>query len=281
MYIIIIVILIFAISIIYISKTDVNDEQEIEPENFIKDQVVQPEKPEKPEKPKKIVLYLNTDIIKFSFFNVNVLLDYRSRKFYRKVIVDDLSIDEPFHTTFVQLLQIYDHTTSWIKSKKTKEIKLKIRAKGGSFQEGTSFKVYSVSEIIFDFLQNLIEHFDNSKYSKSNQKNVILAALVWKLDLVVELKYLCKKDLFDMEKRYCLAKKILKYLEKDHDVFQILSMLERKHENLLFVFESYEEALSRQREYPYVQKNKEQYSAIQLEDLVDKNSKKLISLNAF
>ena len=275
MYITIIVILIFATLIIYISKIDVDDEQEIEPENCIQDQIT------KPEKSKEIVLYFNTDMVRFAFYNVHILLNYQSRKFYKKVVVEDLTIDEPFHTTFVQLLQIYDHTESWIKSQKTKEIKLKIRTKSGSFQEGTSFKVYSVSEIIFDFLGNILEHFDNYRYSKNDQKNVILAALVWKLDLVMELKYLCEKDLDVVEKRECLGKKILKHYEKNHDVFQILRMLEAGHENLLFVLESYEKALKWQREYPYVQKDEEQYSTIRLENLVDKNLKKLISLDTF
>lgn len=275
MYIAIIVIFIFATLIIYTSKIGVDDEQEIEAENCIQDQVPQPEKS------KEIVLYFNTDTVKFAFYHVHILLNYQSRKFYKKVVVDKLFIDEPFHTTFVQLLQIYDHTEAWIKSKKTKEIKLKIRTKNGSFQEGTSFKVYSVSEIIFDFLGNILEHFDNYRYSKNDQKNVILAALVWKVDLVMELKYLCVKDVDDMEKRDCLAKKILKYHEKNHDVFQILCMLEAGHENLLFVFESYKKALQWQQEYPYVQKDKEQYKNIRLEDLVTKNSKKLISLDAF
>ena len=275
MYITIIVVLIFATLIIYISKIDVDDEQEIEPDNCVQDQVTQPKKS------KEIVLYFNTDMVRFAFYNVHILLNYQSRKFYKKVVVDDLAIDEPFHTTFVQLLQIYDHTGSWIKSKKTKEIKLKIRTKNGNFQEGTSFKVYSVSETIFDFLGNILECFDNYRYSKNDQKNVILAALVWKLNLVMELKYLCKKDLDVIEKRECLGKKILKHHEKNHDVFRILRMLEAKHENLFFVFESYEKALQWQQEYPYVQKDEEQYKNIRLENLVAKNSKQLISLDAF
>lgn len=275
MYIAIIVILIFALIIYYTSKIGVDDEQEIEPENCIQDRVPQPETS------KEVVLYFNTDMVKFAFYHVHGLLNYQSRKFYKKVVVDKLFLDEPFHTTFIQLLQIYDHTESWIKSQKTKEIKLKIRTKNGSFQEGTSFKVYSISEIIFDFLGNILEHFDNNRYSKNDQKNVILAALAWKLDLVMELKYLCEKDLNCIERRECLGNKILKHHEKNHDVFQILRMLEARHEKLLFVFEAYEKALKWQREYPYVQKDKEQHKNIHLENLVTKNSKKLISLDAF
>ena len=261
--------------IININKINIDDKQEIEAEKSVKDEVVQPEKS------KEIILYFNTDFVRFTLFDVHFLLNYQSRNFYKRVVVDKLFIDEPFHTTFVQLLQIYDRTESWVKSEKTKEIKLKIRKKNGNFQEGTSFKVHSVSEIFFDFLGNILEYFDNVRYSKSDQKNVILATLVWKLDLVVEIEYLCEKYLNDIEKRDCLAKNILRYHEKNHDIFQILRMLEVGHENLLFVFESYEKALKWQREYPYVQKEEEQYKDIKLENLVTKNSKKLISLDAF
>jgi len=229
----------------------------------------------------EVVLYFQTDSIKISVYSSYTFRSFRVQNLYKKMVVKRLLIDEPFHTTFVQLLQIYDTTESWIKSKKTKEIKLKIRTKNGNFQEGTSFKVYSVSEIIFNFLDNLMEYIDNYKYSKNDQKNVILSVLIWKLDLVMELKYLCEKNLNDIEKRDCLAKKLLKNYEKNHDVFQILLMLEARHENLLFVFEAYEKVLKWQPEYPYVQKDEEQYKNIRLEDLATKNSKKLISLDAF
>ena len=261
-------IILFITYTIFISIGDKKDED-------IEEEI---EENEKETQPKEIVLHFQTDPIKISVYTFH---SFRVDNFYKKIVINRLFIDEPFHTTFVQLLQIYDHTESWIKSQKTKEIKLKIRTKNGSFQEGTSFKVYSVSEIIFDFLGNILEHFDNYRYSKNDQKNVILAALAWKLDLVMELKYLCEKDLNCIERRDCLGKKILKHHEKNYDIFQILRMLEARHENLLFVFEAYEKALKWQQEYPYVQKDEEQYKNIRLENLVAKNSKQLISLDAF
>jgi len=232
------------------------------------------------EKSKEVVLHFQTDPIKIFAYSSYTFRNFKVENFYKNVVVDRLFIDEPFHTTFVQLLQIFAKTESWIKSKKTKEIKLKIRVKDGSFQEGTSFKIYSVSEIAFDFLDNILKYFDNNRYSKEDQKNVILAALIWKLDSVKELKYLCEENLNDIELRECLAKKLLKHHEKNHDVFQILLMLEAKHENLLFVFKAYDKAIEWQREYPYIEKGDKQYVNIRLEDLVEINSKKLISLNA-
>ncbi len=121
-------------------------------------------------KSKEVVLHFQTDPIKISVYTLYTFHSFRIDNFYKKIVINRLFIDEPFHTTFVQLLQIYDHTESWIKSQKTKEIKLKIRTKNGGFQEGTSFKIYSVTEIIFNFLGNILEYFDNYKYSKMIKK---------------------------------------------------------------------------------------------------------------
>ena len=233
------------------------------------------------EKSKEIILHFNTDAIKISFYNLRIFQHFQAKNIYQRTVLVKLYIDEPFHTTFVQLLQIYDKTESWIKSKNTKEIRLKIRNKNADFEEGIAFKVYAVSEIMFDFLTNILKYFDETKYPKEDQENIMLAALVWKLGYVKELKYLCEKNLNDIEFRECLAKKILKYYDENHDVFQILRMIECNHENLQFLFDVYNESLKYQKEYPYVSKGKEEYKRLNVDNLVDKNMKQLIALNDF
>ena len=274
MYFIILILLASIIVFIYSNRKAVdNVDKVIENEEEIK--------PKNVEKSKEIVLHFNTNAIKISFYNFHIFQHFQAKKIYKKIVVDKLYIDEPFHSTFVQLLQIFDKTESWIKSKKTKEIRLKIRNKNADFEEGTSFKVYAVSEIAFDFLDNILEYFDTNRYSKKDQKNIILAALVWKLEYVKELKYLCEKNLNDIEFRECLAKKILKYHDESHDIFQILRMIECNHENLQFLFDIYNQSLKYQREYPYVFKGKEKYKRLNVDDLADKNMKQLIALNDF
>jgi len=272
MYLIVAVIII--LFIIYVSKYDIDDKQEIEVDEILEDDT-------QSKKPKEIIFKFNTDVVRFSLYSPHIFTNYRAIKLYKKVVINRLFIDEPFHTAFMQLLQIYDHTQSWLKSNKTKEIKLKIRNKNANFEEGISFKVHAVSEIAFDFLGNILEYFNENRYSKEDQKNILLVALVWKLDCVKELKHLCIENLDDIELREYLAKKILKYHGINHDVFQILRMLEKKHENVQFIFRMYDKALEWQQEYPYVCKGEEEYEKFNIDNLADKGMKQLMGVDNF
>jgi|GEM_PF-5541770 len=273
MYFVLIGTVIIIVFIVYIYKKDVDDEEKEEFEDSVKNELVQPEKS------KEIILYFNTDLVKISFYSLDLFKYYGAKNIYKKIVVEKLYIDEPFHTSLVKLLQIFDKTQSWIKSKNTKEIRLKIRKKNGNFEEGTSFKVYSISEIIVDFLDNILEYFNRNLYSKEDQKNIILAALVWKIDLVEELKYIWIENLSDTGLREYLGKKILKHQDVNYDVFRILRMIENKHVNVQFVFKVYDNTLCSQQEYPYVSKGKEEYKKFNIDNLPNKNMKQLMSID--
>jgi hypothetical protein len=221
-----------------------------------------------------------------NFYNTDIFKNYRAGQLYKKVVVTKLFIDEPFHTVFTQLLQIYAHTHSWIKSSKTKEIRLKVRTKDAKFEEGISFKVYSISEIVFDLLENILEHFDKKKnkkkrYTKEDQKNIILSVLIWKLDCVKEFKYLCDKNLNDIKFRECLAKKILREYDENHNIFQILQMLEEGHKKVQFIFRLHDRAMKWQQEYPYVSKGEEEYIKINIDKLANQHMKNLMRVDSF
>lgn len=274
-FIVIVVAIIIALLIISIYKFNIDDEQKINVKDSVKIEDIQHENS------KEIILYLNTNIVRFSFYNYNIFSTYQAKKYYNKVVQKNLYIDEPFHTSFVQLIQIYAQTQSWLKSNKTKEIKLKIRNKNANFEEGISFKVHSVSEILFDFLENILEYLDETIYSNENKKNIILSALLWKLDNVREIQYLCMENLNEIKYRECLAKKILKYYDRNHDVFKILKMIEYKHENIKFMPSMYNKTIECQQEYSYVDKGEEEYKKININDLANKSMKQLMEVDDF
>ena len=127
MYLVLIGAVIIIVLIVYIYRKDVDDEEKEEFEDSLKDEIVQPEKS------KEIMLYFNTNSVKISLYSLHLFKYYRAKNIYKKIADEKLYIDEPFHTSLVKLLQIYDKTESWIKSKNTKEIRLKIRKKNGNF----------------------------------------------------------------------------------------------------------------------------------------------------
>lgn len=201
---------------------------------------------------------------------------------YEKVIINNLHIDEPFHTIFFRLLQIYDQTNSWLKSEHTKSLKLKIRKKDATFEEGISFKVYSVSEIAFDFLDNILQYLRSHRYLKKDEQTIILVALLYKINNVKELQYLCPNCREEMELRDCIVVKVLlNKFDKKSRFFSFLSMLENGDEQLQFINEIYKETLASQKEYPFVLKKNEDVKKFSLDCLVNEKEKKLISLDRF
>ena len=273
MYFLLIGAVIITVLIVYIYKKDVGDDEEKKLEDSAKDEIIEPEKP------KEIMLYFNTDSVRISFYSSHIFKYHRAKNIYKKIVVEKLYIDEPFHTSLVKLLQIYDKTESWIKSKNTKEIRLKIRKKNGKFEEGVSFKIHSLSDTVFDFLDNIFEYLNEKKYREKDQKNILLAVLIWKIDCVKELKHLCLENLSDAELRECLGGRILKEYSPNHDVFKILRMIEDKYEHIQFIQKIYDNTLRWQHEYPYVDKAEKNNESFSINHLADKNMKQLVSVD--
>lgn len=233
------------------------------------------------EQKKEMVLYFNTDSVKFYFYDPNTFKSIMAVDLYKKIIVNNLWIDEPFHSNFVKILQIIDKNESWIKSKKTKELKLKIRKNNGNFEQGTSFKVYSLRDLSFQFLSEIFDYFRRHRSTKINIQNTLLASVLLNIHNVLELKHWSENGLTSDESRLFLASKILENYTYKNEVISILDLIHQNHFSVKFILDIYGETIRWQREYPYVEKENKNIKELEIFYLKQEKSKILISLDTF
>ena len=226
-------------------------------------------------------MHLNTDSVKFYFYHPNTFQSYEAVELYKEIIVDNLWIDEPFHSTFVKIIQIIDQSKSWIKSRKTKELKLKIRKNNGNFEQGISFKVYSLRDLSFRFLSEILDYFRRNKSTNINIKNILLASALLNIHYVLEIKHWCEKGLTSDESRLVLASKILENYTYKNEVISILDLIHQNHISIKYILEIYGETIRWQREYPYVEKGNKNIKELKTLYLKHEKSKILISLDTF
>ena len=204
---------------------------------------------EKKEIQQEVLLHLNTDFVKYNFYNLDTFYSRNASNLYTKLVVRTLWIEEPYHSTFVKVLQIINKTESWIRSNNTKIIKLKIRQNNGSFQKGTSFKVYSLSSISFEFANRVLTYFIKKRSTKINIQTTIFAVLLYHADKIQEIQYLCSDNIDISNVRGCLVKKILgKYQYKD-EVILLLEKMEDRDASVIFLLNIYDEFIKFEREF--------------------------------
>lgn len=231
------------------------------------------------EQKKEILLRLNTDSVKFSFYYPITFKSIAAKNLYKRIIVDQLMIDEPFHSDFVKILRLIDQSESWIKSKNTKELKLKIRKNNGKFERGTSFKVYSLRDLSFQFSSEIFEYLKRNKSTKIYIQNTLLAVLLFNIYNVKEIKYLCNKDLTDEELTLCLSSIILENYTYKNEILEILNLIQQNHSSVKFILKIYDEAVRWQQEFPYIEKEGQDINELDISCLL--NQKKLIAIDAF
>ena len=230
---------------------------------------------------RKIILQYSTDSIKHYFYNPSMFNSFMSNCLYKKVIVDQLWLEEPFHSTFVKILQIIDKSDSWVKSKRTKELKLKIRKNNSKYEQGISFKVYSLSDLSFDFTSNIFEYFKKNISTKKNIQNTLLASLLFNVNNVKEINHWCEKELTDDELRLCLVDIILKEYTHQNEVIHIFNLILKDDYSVQFILHIYNEVVRCQQEYPYVQKEKEELPTLDISYMEQENRKTSMPLSAF
>lgn len=247
----------------------------------VEEVIIEDEIQEVKEQKKELVLYFNTNSVKFHFYHQSTFQSFLAVALYKKIIVNQLWIDEPFHSNFVKILQIIDQSESWIKSKKTKELKIKIRRNDGNFEHGSSFKVYSLRDLSFQFLSKIFDYFLKNRSTKIDIQNTFLASLLLNIRNVTEIKHWCEKGFTNDESTLFLANIILENYTYKNEVIHILNLIQQNHSSINFILDIYDETIRWQREYPYVEKENKNIKELEIFYLKQEESKILISLDTF
>jgi len=233
------------------------------------------------EEVKEVRLYLNTDHMKYYLYRPDDFYSPDAKKLYKNIIVDQLLVEEPFHSKFVQIVQLIDKSDAWVKSIKSKELKLKIRKSNSKFEQGTSFKVYALSSLSFAFVNSIFEYFRANRSTKKHVQNSLLASLLFNINNIKEIKCWCENNLNENALTLCLANTILKNYIYKKEVINIIKLMQRSDQSVQFMTRNYTLTIQWQKEYPYVEKENQEVNRLEISYLNQPKTKYLISLDTF
>lgn len=188
--------------------------------------------------------------MKYFFYPVYIFHSKESLELYKNIIVEYAMIEEPFHTTFVQILLFLDKNDDSIKSNRTQEFKLKIRNSG---EKGSAYLVYSIKELI---LKTILSVFQNSKgrYGKHTTQALLLATAFVHLQKIRQWQYLSNETQDEVEQCSLIAQFFMKKESWQREyVLQMIQKIKDSDEEFSFVNFYFESAKRFAKEYPYVE----------------------------
>lgn len=184
---------------------------------------------------------LGTHRVKYPFFNSSKELSYEFDTIYKKIIVDSLWINEPFHTKFYQILLTFNNNDFMITDQNTKVISMTTRDRNNKEVQSKSYQVFSTNEIIVTTINKSLKGILN--FNKKDAEDIVIAIFIYILELSnhYQKKEAVQKTIYQLLKNY----------EYKEDIFYIIDMIKDKKSNLLFVNKALESAFNCCKTYPY------------------------------
>ncbi len=188
--------------------------------------------------------------MKYYFYPVYIFHSKESLELYKNIIVAYAMIEEPFHTTFVNILLFLDRNDDGIKSNRTQEFKLKIRNSG---EKGSAYLVYSIKELI---LRTLLHVFQDTKsrYGKHTAEALLLATAFVYMQKMRQWHYLTNETQDEVEQCTLVAQSFMKNETWQRVyVLQMIKKIKEFDEEFSFINFYFESAKRFAKEYPYVE----------------------------
>ncbi|MFA5501906.1 MAG: hypothetical protein WC253_04630 [Sulfurovaceae bacterium] len=187
------------------------------------------------------------ELPKISLFDKRIFRTFETRKLYNFVIIKNLKLDEPFHSTFVKFLVAIEDSELWIKSPATKVIKINIRDSQNSFVQSSTFKVIYLLDIIKEAIFELYETIDKSSNRMDYRESTILGIIILLISKTDDIKYFYEKNgVSEQEALEDLAKKLIPV------AFVGLTISITKRDNFSYIKQSCNRMLDNMEEYSFV-----------------------------
>ncbi|MDQ1340642.1 MAG: hypothetical protein QG567_1800 [Campylobacterota bacterium] len=141
----------------------------------------------------EIFYELNTHDIKINLFPASTFSGYSTMLLYKKIIVDNYWIEEPFHSSFTKILCCIDENNFWIQSSRSKEIIINFRNFDGEEERDTAVRVFDLKEILNDVVLE-IDRRAHRYLSKQDTHILLLSSMIYtiskcgNLDILIEKK---------------------------------------------------------------------------------------------
>ncbi len=234
------IMLIFTIGKIFKSKQIQKNKKELEANSFNKIGEITAEENISTnliEKELVKIYQLQTHKVKYLIYDYSKNLTYQFRDLYIDIVLNNLWMNEPFHSTFYKLLILFDKDELMIRNKNSKILTLNIRDKySNNMIASNSYQVFSSKKILNMTLLKSINEI--IKFNKNDAQNIILAICI--ITLQKSLHFSNGKISNDFINELLTT-----------NVKNIITMIKDKHPQLLFIEDSFLFAFLNTRTEPY------------------------------
>lgn len=187
------------------------------------------------------VLYqLNTDLIRYKLYAIDGMRR-DTQELYSNIILDNLWINEPFHSTLFKFLLILEKDVYYIRDPFSKVITSNLRNDANEMIKVESYLVLSVLELIAYCISNCLGSI--KQFRRTDAQNLTLALMIFVLqkseNMIESYLVEMKKHLFE------------DYPDADNCEY-ILSLLDHHDERLKFIPAVYDLAIRNVDRHPYV-----------------------------
>jgi hypothetical protein len=208
--------------------------------SLVAEDEIQIAKEEEPSSVPLILYQLNTDPIRYQLYSTKHLRK-DTQKLYSNIILDNLWINEPFHSTFFKFLLILEKDTYFIRDPFSKIITSNLRNDANQMVKVKSYLVLSVLEIIGYCISDCIGPIQ--QFRKHDAQNITFALM---LLICQKSENILVTDLSEMKKF------IFEDYPDAEKIEYILSLLEQHAEQFKFIPVVYDLAIKNVSRHPYV-----------------------------
>jgi hypothetical protein len=177
------------------------------------------------EKEPEKIYELQTHKVKYQIYDYSKNLTYEFRDLYIDIVLNNLWINEPFHSTFYKLLILFDKDELIIKDKNSKILTLNVRDQySNNMIVSKSYQVFSSKRIVKMTLLKAINEI--IKFKKDDAQNIILAICI--ITLQKSIHFTNGKISNDFINELLTT-----------EMKNIITMIQDKHHQLLFIEDSF------------------------------------------
>jgi len=193
------------------------------------------------EKKNNIIYKLQTDKVKYSFYNSDRDLKYSLDYLYKLIVQNNLWINEPFHSKLYELLILLNENEFMIFDRNSQPIKMNIRDHNNQISVSHAYEVFDTIDIIEFTIRDTIN--DILKYKKYDAQNIILAIFIL---LLKKSQHYLSKNIF-VE----IVENLLKDYKYSNEIKNIINLINKENSELSFIKNSVKKAYQRTDTHPY------------------------------
>lgn len=177
---------------------------------------------------------------RYMLFDTNGL-DYQLTFLYKKVVHQNLWINEPFHTKFFQFLMLFNNNEFMIVDDTSEVITMYIRDANNVPQKSEAYQVYSTKDIVSYVMNYTLS--DIKSFNDADAQNCVIAIFIYALMQSVHYS--------SYEVAHNTINKLLHTYEYKINVEEIVALIEEDDPRYEFISDAFQRAFLYTQTLPY------------------------------